>query len=63
MSYMCICAAGTNSATLHYPNNDKIIRDGDFALLDMGAELHCYCSDITSKQLRACCLRVCRSSV
>jgi len=50
-SYTCICAAGHNSATLHYghaaaPNNRQI-KDGEIVLLDMGAEYLCYGSDIT----------------
>lgn len=50
-SYTCVCGTGDNSAILHYghaesPNN-KDIDDGDMALLDMGAEYACYCSDIT----------------
>ncbi|KAK6941412.1 Aminopeptidase P, N-terminal [Dillenia turbinata] len=50
-SYTCICATGNNSAVLHYGHaaapNDKILNDGDMALLDMGAEYHFYGSDIT----------------
>lgn len=51
MSYTCICACGPNPAVLHYghagaPNN-RLLQDGDLALLDMGAEYHCYASDIT----------------
>ena len=51
MSYTCICACGPNPAVLHYghagaPNNRQL-REGDIALLDMGAEYHCYASDIT----------------
>jgi len=50
-AYTCICACGPAPAILHYghagrPNN-KEIRDGDLALLDMGAEYHCYAADIT----------------
>jgi Xaa-Pro dipeptidase len=50
-SYTCICACGPNPAVLHYghagaPNN-RLLEDGDLALLDMGAEYHCYASDIT----------------
>ncbi|GAB2292503.1 hypothetical protein Dimus_026740 [Dionaea muscipula] len=50
-SYTCICATGENSSVLHYGHaaapNDKILKDGDMALLDMGAEYHFYGSDIT----------------
>jgi len=46
-AYTCICGSGKNGATLHYPNNDKDIKQGHMLLLDMGAEYHCYCSDIT----------------
>jgi Xaa-Pro aminopeptidase len=28
--------------------NARLICDGDIGLYDMGAEYHCYCSDITS---------------
>mmetsp|Transcript_24936 Transcript_24936/g.58858 ORF Transcript_24936/g.58858 Transcript_24936/m.58858 type:complete len:596 (-) Transcript_24936:54-1841(-) len=51
MSYTCICACGPNPAILHYGHagrpNDRKLLDGDMALLDMGAEYHCYASDIT----------------
>ncbi|KAL9274437.1 Xaa-Pro dipeptidase-like protein [Drosera capensis] len=50
-SYTCICATGENSSVLHYGHaaapNDKTLKDGDMALLDMGAEYHFYGSDIT----------------
>ncbi|TQD79615.1 hypothetical protein C1H46_034840 [Malus baccata] len=50
-SYTCICATGDNSAVLHYGHaeapNDKILEDGDLALLDMGSEYNFYGSDIT----------------
>ena len=51
MSYTCICATGENGAVLHYGHsgapNDRILRDGDMALFDMGSEYYCYASDIT----------------
>ncbi|KAJ4759228.1 Metallopeptidase M24 family protein [Rhynchospora pubera] len=50
-SYTCICATGHNSSVLHYGHaaapNDKILEDGDMALMDMGAEYSFYGSDIT----------------
>ncbi|XP_008793195.2 xaa-Pro dipeptidase [Phoenix dactylifera] len=50
-SYTCICATGENSSVLHYGHaaapNDRTLKDGDMALLDMGAEYHFYGSDIT----------------
>ncbi|KAJ0964603.1 hypothetical protein J5N97_025741 [Dioscorea zingiberensis] len=43
-SYTCICATGENSSVLHYGHaaspNDRILNDGDMALMDMGAEYH-----------------------
>jgi len=51
-AYTCICASGFNGATLHYGHagapNDKLIREGDTMLMDMGCEYHCYCADITA---------------
>ena len=50
-AYTCICACGPNSSVLHYGHagapNDQALKDGSMALLDMGAEYFCYCSDIT----------------
>ncbi|GJX10315.1 zinc finger, CCHC-type containing protein [Tanacetum coccineum] len=50
-SYTCICATGDNSSVLHYGHaaapNDRTLRHGDMALLDMRAKLHLFASDIT----------------
>jgi len=50
-AYTPICACGPSSAVLHYGHagapNARIMTKDDIALLDMGAEYHCYCSDIT----------------
>ncbi|KAJ8603809.1 hypothetical protein CTAYLR_000227 [Chrysophaeum taylorii] len=50
-AYTSICACGPNSAVLHYGHagapNDRRLAESDVALLDMGAEYHCYCSDVT----------------
>ena len=50
-AYSCICACGPNAATLHYGHsaapNDRTMLAGETVLFDMGAEYHCYCSDVT----------------
>eukprot|EP00002_Diphylleia_rotans_P011390 TRINITY_DN2250_c0_g1_i2.p1 TRINITY_DN2250_c0_g1~~TRINITY_DN2250_c0_g1_i2.p1 ORF type:complete len:325 (-),score=44.53 TRINITY_DN2250_c0_g1_i2:729-1703(-) len=51
VSYTCICPNGHQTAVLHYGHagapNDRVIDEGTMLLLDMGAEYHCYGSDIT----------------
>ncbi|XP_076387318.1 xaa-Pro dipeptidase isoform X2 [Megachile rotundata] len=51
VSYTCICGSGHNASILHYghagaPNN-KIIKDGDMCLFDMGGNYCGYAADIT----------------
>ncbi|GAB5585713.1 hypothetical protein Unana1_00613 [Umbelopsis nana] len=46
-SYNPIVAAGSNAATLHYGKNNAGISKEQFVLVDAGAELNCYASDIT----------------
>ncbi|XP_012272289.1 xaa-Pro dipeptidase [Orussus abietinus] len=51
VSYTCVCGSGHNASVLHYghagaPNN-KVIRDHDICLFDMGANYCGYAADIT----------------
>jgi Xaa-Pro dipeptidase len=47
LSFCPIVAGGDGSATLHYMDNDKVIKDGDMVLLDAGSEYNLYAGDIT----------------
>jgi Xaa-Pro aminopeptidase len=46
-SYPSIVAGGANACILHYTENDQVLHDGDLLLIDAGAELDCYASDIS----------------
>ena len=46
-SYPAIVAGGDNSCILHYTENNAELRDGDVLLIDAGAEVDGYASDIT----------------
>ena len=46
-AYTPIIASGANSCVLHYIENDKICKDGDVLLLDVGAEYANYNADLT----------------
>ena len=45
--YEEICAAGKNAAVLHYNENSSRIHDGQLVLVDAGAKVNGYNSDIT----------------
>ncbi|KAE9553984.1 hypothetical protein FO519_002801 [Halicephalobus sp. NKZ332] len=51
LAYTCIAASGENGAILHYGHanapNEKLIKNGDMCLFDMGPEYNCYASDVT----------------
>jgi Xaa-Pro aminopeptidase len=46
-SYLPIVAGGANACVLHYIENNRTLNDGDLLLIDAGAELDGYASDIT----------------
>ena len=46
-AYPSIVGGGRNGCILHYIENSDKLRDGDLVLVDAGAELQCYASDIT----------------
>lgn len=46
-SYPGIFAGADRACTLHYINNNQILKDGDCILVDAGAEYNYYSSDIT----------------
>ena len=46
-AYEPIVGAGANACVLHYRANNAPIADGDLLLVDAGAEVDCYASDIT----------------
>jgi len=47
VSYNPIVAGGNNACILHYTENNQLLRDGELVLVDAGAELCGYASDIT----------------
>jgi Xaa-Pro aminopeptidase len=46
-SYEPIVGGGKNGCVLHYRANNAVLNDGDLLLIDAGAEVDCYASDIT----------------
>ncbi|CUS94045.1 aminopeptidase P N-terminal domain-containing protein, partial [Candidatus Kryptonium thompsonii] len=46
-AFPSIIGSGENSVILHYTSNRKRINDGDLIVIDIGAEYHNYCADIT----------------
>ena len=47
VAYPCIVGSGPNSTILHYETNRRQTQAGDFIEMDMGAEYHGYCADVT----------------
>ncbi len=46
-AYQPIIASGKNACVLHYTKNNKICKDGDILLMDVGAEYANYCADMS----------------
>ncbi len=46
-AYGSIVASGINGCTLHYVENNSILKSGDLLLIDAGCELENYAADIT----------------
>lgn len=45
--YGSIVGFGSNAAVLHFPPSQRVARAGDFVLIDAGAELNRYVTDVT----------------
>ena len=46
-AYSSIVGGGKNGCILHYVENSEVLKNGDLVLIDAGAELECYASDIS----------------
>ena len=46
-AYTSIVAGGENACILHYVDCNEQLKDGDLLLIDAGAEVDCYASDVT----------------
>lgn len=46
-AYPPIIAGGANACVMHYQSSRATLRDGELLLIDAGAELDCYASDIS----------------
>lgn len=46
-AYSSIVGGGANGCILHYVENRDTLKEGDLVLIDAGAELECYASDVS----------------
>lgn len=46
-AYPPIVASGANACTLHYTDNNGLVRSGDLVLVDAGSEIEGYAADVT----------------
>jgi Xaa-Pro aminopeptidase len=47
VAYDSIVGSGPNGAVLHYPKDDRVMRDGELVVVDAGAEEQYYATDVT----------------
>ncbi len=47
LAFKTIVASGPNSAIPHHVSSGRRLRRGDIVVIDLGARVSCYCSDIT----------------
>ncbi len=47
VAYDSIVGSGPNGAVLHYPKDDRVMKDGELLVLDAGAEAEYYATDVT----------------
>lgn len=47
LAYYIIMSSGENHPYVHYYKHDRLLKDGDFIVLDIGPDVHYYDTDIT----------------
>jgi Xaa-Pro aminopeptidase len=47
LSYDSITGSGPNGAVLHYPKDDRVMKDGELIVIDAAAEAEMYAADVT----------------
>jgi Xaa-Pro aminopeptidase len=47
LSYDSITGSGPNGAVLHYPKDDRVMKDGELIVIDAAAEVEMYAADVT----------------
>ena len=47
LAYDSIVGSGPNGAVLHYPKDDRVMKDGEVVVVDAGAEAEYYATDVT----------------
>jgi Xaa-Pro aminopeptidase len=47
VAFESITGSGPNSAVLHYPKDDRVLKDGELVVVDVGAEAEYYAADVT----------------